>query len=278
MQSIAQKENRRTAATRRRGWGTSLTRCRKLARVCSRLVTAALAAAVGAGSLALVGATALPQTASSNPQTSQVAKTVQLTVPYISQENFLPTGCETVSALMLLHYWGIPVNAEGFLKHLKQEPVQEQDGLLVGPDPNEAFAGDPREPNAFGCYPPVIVEALKPLLPALLSVHDTTGTPLDQLAKTCLPAGEPVLVWATINMQEPVQDVTWTVRDTGKKFTWLGREHCLVLRGYDETGYWFNDPYDSNGIVHWDKQTAELRYQQMGSRSVAVVKGRKSPV
>lgn len=278
MQSIVQKENRRTATVRRRGWGTSLTWYKKLARVCSRLATAALAAAIGAGSLALVGATTLPQTASFNTQTSQVAKTVQLTVPYISQENFLPTGCETVSALMLLHYWGIPVNTEAFLKHLKQEPVQEQDGLLVGPDPNKAFAGDPHEPNAFGCYPPVIVEALKPLLPALLSVHDTTGTSLEQLAKACLPAGEPVLVWATINMQEPVQDVTWTVRDTGEKFTWLGREHCLVLRGYDETGYWFNDPYDSNGIVHCDKQTAELRYRQMGSRSVAVVKGSKSPV
>lgn len=273
MQSMIRKTRCAPAPTGARSWGAGLTRRQRLARVCTRLATAGLAAVVGLGSLALVGATALPQTASpATQEVRQEAKSVQLTVPYISQEGFLPTGCETVSALMTLHYWGVPVNSDTFLEGLKREPLKEKDGLLVGPDPALAFVGDPRDPQSFGCYPPVIVEALNRVLPALLAARDTTGTPLAALAQTYLPAGEPVLVWVTINMQEPVQDITWTLSSTGKKFTWLGREHCMVLRGYDETGYWFNDPYQGNGTVHWDKQTAELRYRQMGLRSAVVTK------
>lgn len=197
---------------------------------------------------------------------------VKLNVPYISQVGLLPTGCEIVSAMMLMKYWGVSVSTDTFLSQTKQDNLFMKNGRLTGPSPDEAFVGNPHSSSGFGCFPPVIVDALRKSMPSQFRVTNTTGTSLDTLAKAYLPKGQPVLIWATMNMAAPYNGRSWVVASTGKTFTWPAREHCLVLVGYDANGYWLNDPYQGNGVVYWNKSTVDLRYRQLGQRSVVVTK------
>lgn len=195
---------------------------------------------------------------------------VQLSVPYLSQKDLLPTDCEIVSAMMLLDYYGQPVSLDEMLSHLPCEPFSESDGTLYGPHPDEAFVGNPLTPEGFGCYPPVICRALQEILGDSALVQNTTGAGLRELSARFLSAGTPVLIWATINMEPSSQGRSWFVRSTGEKFTWRKNEHCLVLTGFDGTYYYLNDPYNGNGKIKVAKELLEERYQEMGRRSLAV--------
>lgn len=204
-------------------------------------------------------------------QPGEAPESLRLDVPYRSQEGLLPTGCELISAMMLMDYYGFPVTVDAFLSNVDTGTLTSRDGALYGPSPDEAFIGSPYSASGFGCFPPVIVRALQRQMPGY-TVRDTTGTPLDALARTYLPEGEPVLIWATINLVEPYAGDSWIVSSTGERFTWPACEHCLVLVGYDAEGYWVNDPYESNGVVHYDKARLEERFSQLGQRSVTVLK------
>jgi uncharacterized protein YvpB len=50
-------------------------------------------------------------------------------VPYIDQTENWPTGCESVSAVMLLKYLGLPVTVDRFIHdYLPQEPMRRSGG------------------------------------------------------------------------------------------------------------------------------------------------------
>ena len=147
-------------------------------------------------------------------QPGEAPESLRLDVPYRSQEGLLPTGCELISAMMLMDYYGFPVTVDAFLSNVDTGTLTSRDGALYGPSPDEAFIGSPYSASWFGCFPPVIVRALQRQMPGY-TVRDTTGTPLDVLARTYLPEGEPVLIWATINLVEPYAGDSWIVSSTG---------------------------------------------------------------
>lgn len=195
-----------------------------------------------------------------------------LEVPYLSQEGLLPTGCELISAKMLLQYWGRDVPIERLVEALPTGSLRQgADGALYGPSPDDVFVGDPTSPHGFGCFPPVIERLLQPFLGSGYTVYDTTGTPLPALCSTYLVRGEPVLVWATINMAEMEPGAQWVLEGSGEIFTWPSHEHCLVLTGYTEDAYLLNDPYENNGKIAVPKALLEQRYAELSCRSVAVV-------
>ena len=81
--------------------------------------------------------------------------------PYISQKGAYPTGCESVSTVMLLQYLGYKLSVDDFIREcLDIKEFEEHDGVLYGPDPREYFCGDPYSEDGMGCYAPVIVKAL----------------------------------------------------------------------------------------------------------------------
>lgn len=76
-------------------------------------------------------------------------------------------------------------------------------------------------------------------------------------------------------MMEAYPSSTWLLTDengslTDKTYTWQANEHCLVLIGYDENSYYFNDPWRSRGVVAYDRDLAEERYDDLGDRSLVV--------
>lgn len=64
----------------------------------------------------------------------------KIQVPYIDQSIKYPTGCESVSAVMLLKYLGYEITVDEFIQNcLECREMEIRDGVLYGPDPNKFF-------------------------------------------------------------------------------------------------------------------------------------------
>ena len=42
----------------------------------------------------------------------------------------------------------------------------------------------------------------------------------------------------------------------------------MLLVGYDEEGYYFNDPYENNGVIRYPKELVEDRYKAQHMQAV----------
>ncbi len=193
-------------------------------------------------------------------------------VPVLSQFPEFPTGCESVSAVMVLKFLGEDISAAKFIDEYlpKNAEFYWKWTKRYGPSPYEFFIGNPGTSASYGCMAPVIEKALCDYFGGSDRVRNTTGTELSQLCKEYIDNNIPVIVWATINMLETVPKNSWYLSD-GKRFTWPGNEHCMVLTGYDSESYYFNDPY-AGKVVKYEKETVEQRYSELGKQSIAVLK------
>jgi len=180
------------------------------------------------------------------------------------------TGCESVTAVMLLSYLGHPIPIRTFVdEYLDKEHLEEKEGILYGPDPRKAFAGDPYSPDAMGCYAPVIVRALKRVLGDAYIVREETGGRLEEL-KSYIDMDIPVITWSTIDLQDYIEGPEWVLPD-GKRFLWRSNEHCMLLVGYDEESFIFNDPWQNHGVVHVPKKRAEECFAMQYCQAVVVL-------
>jgi uncharacterized protein YvpB len=223
-------------------------------------------------------------------------KKVIIDVPYINQSIKYPTGCESVSTVMLLNYLGYDITVDEFIdKYLEKNDFYENNGVLYGPDPRKCFCGSPYDPDSFGCYAPVICTALRNVLegecrtadktqvmggcktqkdiePGVCGhdVIDETGTDMDRLLREYIDKGMPVIFWACIDMREPIVGPEWKLMATGETFTWISNEHCMLLVGYDDEGYYFNDPYENHGTIRYDRTVVEDRHKAQYSMAVGL--------
>ncbi|MBQ9990052.1 MAG: C39 family peptidase [Lachnospiraceae bacterium] len=197
----------------------------------------------------------------------------KINVPYINQSPAYPTGCESVSAVMLLNFLGCDITVDEFIaNHLKRDDFVHKEGKIYGPDPNQVFCGSPYDEDSFGCYAPVIVKALESALKDSYEVTNETGTPVEKLLTEYIDRGMPVIFWACINMREPVIGPSWWLKETGEEFTWISNEHCMLLVGYDEESYYFNDPYENNGCIAYPRALVEDRHRAQYEMAVGVKK------
>lgn len=200
----------------------------------------------------------------------------KLEVPYISQKGAYPTGCESVSAVMLLHFLHIDISVEAFIDdYIPKKALQTVNGVLNGADPRQHFVGSPYDEDAFGCYAPVICKALRGVLQDKglqnrYTVVDETGVGLNRLCEKYIDRGFPLLTWTCIDMREPVIGPVWML-ENGEEFTWISNEHCMVLSGYDAKGYVFHDPYNGNGVVYHTKALCDSRYAAQHSQAVGIL-------
>lgn len=196
---------------------------------------------------------------------------MRLDVPYLDQSKLAPTGCESVTAVMLLHYLGNPVTIDAFLdQYLEQGPYEKRNGEQWGVDPHEAFVGNPRSADALGCYAPVLVRALRRTLGGDFDVTDETGTEIEILCRRYIDRGMPVPLWASIDMKPTVNGPWYRLIPSGKPFMWVSNEHCLLLTGYDKGHYFFNDPWDDHGAVAYPRDTVWQRHREQGMQAVGV--------
>lgn len=215
-------------------------------------------------------ATSAVRTSEYSEQTADASHLIQ-GVPLICQFPEFPTGCESVATIMALQYTGETISVSHFIdNYLSMGAVYRKHNVLYGPDPYESFVGDPRSQYSLGCYAPVIQNALIQYFGDAERIKNTTGETLDTLCRRYVLHDIPVLVWVSIDMKEPGQGNVWYT-EAGKQFQWITKEHCMVLIGYDENGYYFNDPY-SGEQRYYEKNLSVHRYETFGRQSVVIIK------
>lgn len=192
-------------------------------------------------------------------------------VPVICQYPTLPTGCEATAAAMVLQFYGEDISAEGFAKDWLEcnKDFYKRDNRLYGPDPREVFAGDPFSVNSYGCFATPIVKAINGNSLKCVA-EEINGKSLAELCKEYIDNGKPLLIWATMGMREPKEGRSWRL-ENGTDFTWISGEHCLVLVGYNEDYYFFNDP-QSGSTAAYLKDISEKRFAELGTRAVYIYK------
>ena len=196
----------------------------------------------------------------------------KIKVPYIDQSVKYPTGCESVSAVMLLKYLGYEITVDEFIKNcLECRDMEMRDGKLYGPDPNEYFCGSPYDEDSFGIYAKGLLKALEKAAGKDFQFTDESGTPIQELLEKYIDQGMPVVFWACIDMKEPVTGPDWQLADEPEKtFTWISNEHCMLLVGYDEIGYYFNDPYENHGVIRYEKELVQKRHEAQYAMAVGI--------
>ena len=216
------------------------------------------------------------------PATESRAASHRIDVPYLAQGDRYPCGCESVTAVMALNYAGYTIDTDTFIDdYLPQgtEPYYDDDGQLYADSPYEAFIGSPYSEYSYGCYAPVIKDAVSQVMEEALGevnaavdasgkVVDLSGRTLEQLCDDYVSRDIPVILWGTIRMEPVSSRTTWILPD-GSEFTWKSREHCLLLVGYDEQYYYFNDPMEGKNTAY-RKADVENAYQELYSQALAI--------
>ena len=195
-------------------------------------------------------------------------------VPFIDQTEKYPTGCESISTMMCLKYWEIDITPEQFIdNYLDKGIFYYKNGQLHAPHPSDKFVGSPYDPASYGCYEPVIERALNKLISERkenFNVVDLTNVEMDIIKSDYIDKDYPVIFWATMYMSDYTMGNMWIVPETGEKFQWRGREHCLILIGYDDNNYIFNDPMMGKEYPY-PKERVEKCHKDLYSMAVALV-------
>ncbi|KAH0796030.1 C39 family peptidase [Histomonas meleagridis] len=201
-------------------------------------------------------------------------------VPYINQSN-IPSGCEAVSATMLMQYYGVNITPDNFIHDcLEVRSWSSQNGRKYAADPNYAYVGNPyvRSGNncGYGCYAPCLAKAMNKKLAPSYQAQVEIGRNLSDIIRCYTNDNIPVLIWATMNMTKMRITDSWTINypddKKGQTFQWKGGEHCLVLVGYDSNHYIFNDPYNNNGVCKFPKNLVEESYNSLGKQMLTIFK------
>lgn len=220
------------------------------------------------------------QTTSIIEENDNSEKEVFIDVPYYSQEDY-PTGCELVSTSMLLAFYGFELDAgeiisEGYLSSV--DVTKKSDGLKYSGNPDKVFIGNPQYNTGYGCYSGAIILALQRYFAPLkykldenYQITDLKGTSIRDICDEYINNGIPILLWASIDMKPTFQRLSnsWIIEKTGEHYIWKSNEHCLVLVGYDEEYYYFNDPLAGKDIPYL-KPVVERRYNELGMQAVAI--------
>lgn len=213
--------------------------------------------------------------ASSATRTVVVApSSVILDVPFIDQRAKWPNGCESVSTVMALKYIGVDISVDAFIDNyldMCDLPYFDENGKRWGYSPNDYFVGNPRLSTGLCCYAPVIKKACDKFTPAYgHTAKMVSGATLASLSETYIANGTPVIVWATLQMKAPYYNgKEWTLIGTDTVFKWKAPLHCMLLTGFDDDYYYFNDPMVGKN-VKYAKSKSEKAFQGLNSQAIVI--------
>lgn len=200
---------------------------------------------------------------------SVIANKETIDVPIIEQLPELINGCEVTSLAMVINYFGGDVDKNTLSQEVKKDKtpmVKNSSGEIIKwGDPDYGFVGDIEGDDGYGyaIYP----KALMPLANKYLNnkAVDLTGETTDTLIKY-LSQKKPILVWITSDFSVPEDFITWT--KNGKKIKATFSEHCVVLTGYDDKNFYYNDPLTGVKNTAVDKKTFEEVWGAMGKMAL----------
>ena len=99
---------------------------------------------------------------------------------------------------MALQKAGINISVDSFIDNYLDKGATPIVGG-TGPDPDLVYCGNPRLKSGWGCYSPVIVNALNKFVNKNThTVSQFYGKSLDELCHTYIDNNIPVIMWATV--------------------------------------------------------------------------------
>lgn len=190
--------------------------------------------------------------------------------PIIAQNPNFPNGCEAASTVMLLNYYNIDISLEEFVsKYLRKKSVKDINGVRIGPNPAQYYAGDPSdEKRGWGCFAPAIIDSIKKLAEDNgYVVFDVSLYYLDDLSfSNYLPC----VVWTTTDYTEALNVYTWKSVSGKNTYTYPQNSHTVLLVGIDENYVYINDPLKPDSVQKVDKEQFRLSYDSMGRQAISL--------
>ena len=198
-----------------------------------------------------------------DPILSNKSNNVCLDVKNILQLPNLPNGCEAVSLAIVLNYLNYDIDP--LVLYNNYMPKAE----LYNGNPMYNYIGNATN-IGFGCYAPCIVHTGNNYLKSQGEKHkvfNVSGYEIEYYKKY-IDEGIPVILWGLIDMNGNDKRV-WDGFFNGEPVVWHSYSHCLVLIGYNETGYIFCDPLV--GIKEYSKSAVEKSFA-INFRQACIVK------
>lgn len=193
----------------------------------------------------------------------------------MSQNPDFPTGCEMVSAVMVLDYYGFDVTADEFADKylLTGNAPYISDGVWYSSDPDKVFLGDPKSEDGWGIWSKGLSRSINYFFDendltanAVYSCSDT----LESLCRKYVRNNIPVIVWCTVDMADPYINISPRIENCSESFSWISPNHCMVLVGYDVSGYYFNDPMTGE-CRKFGKTESQIAFSANNSQSVVII-------
>lgn len=187
--------------------------------------------------------------------TLNLSEVVTLGVPCYNQNPQLPTGCESVALTNALRYWGFNLNKTTMANRMPR-----------GSDGVYNFIGNPYDQSGWIICAPGITNMANSYLKSKgsnLRARNITGTSLKDL-RQYLDKGQPVVVWTTIGMGQPV----------GLKYRHgyplRGNNHAVVLSGYNPQNNKYQVADSLAGTVWRNGGSFNSLYNKMGKQAVVI--------
>lgn len=187
-------------------------------------------------------------------------------VPIINQFPELPTGCEATALTMLLRAFDVSITKQEVANKIPRVALPYyKNGIRYGGNPNEGFVGNPYSIYSYGVFEKPIIQVINKYLPN--RAENLTGKSFNELLEI-IKDGRPVMIWATINMENVEYKQSWKL-STGEKFKWPSKEHAMVLIGYDDMYVYINDPYIGSER-RYRRDVVTNRYNTLGKKAVTI--------
>lgn len=185
-------------------------------------------------------------------------------VPTINQYPSYPSGCESISLLILLKYAGVNVTAEQIIAKLSiSERPYYDSSSRYGNDPEVYFIGNPTDIYGFGVYE-------KPIISVALNfksdIKNITGSSLNDVLKVVMQK-HPVQVWVAMDGMSAYYAYTWTDKVTGKTILYPAEFHSLVIIGFNQYQIITSDP-SVGEVRYFDRYYFENSFDFFGRRAI----------
>ncbi|GAB0170964.1 C39 family peptidase [Lysinibacillus sp. CTST325] len=200
----------------------------------------------------------------------------ELDVPVVMQKPELPHGCEITSLTAVLNYYGLDVTKlEMADNYLPKQKISTVDGQRFGPNPAQAFAGNPREKSSgMYVFAAPIVKAAEAVIAdkqANLQVTNKSGATQDEILQL-VREGVPVVTWVTLDLSEPKTKSArgWIYEGEKEPHAAYMNLHAVVLTGHLGDKVVVMDPL--KGFVTYNVDQFFQSYRELGEQAVAVHK------
>lgn len=158
-----------------------------------------------------------------------------LNVPIINQRPELPTGCEITAVTMMLQYKGAKVNKVSLAKEMPRHSS----------NPNYGYVGNPFTKRGWTIYPPALMKLVKKHAGSSVNLTGKSNATVEkQLLKN-----KPIVV-----LVSPMHGFS---------------VHALVLTGYDQSNYYFNDCWTGKKNVKISKKEFNRIWRNQSKRAIS---------